>query len=71
MEPYADDDSELHVPRNLQCGHSACQDCYSRMLRPVVAKGGMKELTCPECRAVTEVKQGKASTLPKNFGMLR
>ena len=71
MEPYAEDGSERHVPRILQCGHSACQDCYARLLRPLVAEGDFKELLCPECRVVTEVRRGKASNLTKNFSLLR
>ena len=71
MEPYAEDDSGRHVPRILPCGHSACQDCYARLLRPIVAEGDFKELPCPECRVVTKVPRGKASNLTKNFGMLR
>ena len=71
MEPYAEDDSGKHVPRILQCGHSACHDCYARMLRPIVAKGDFKELECPECRVVTNVLRGKADNLQKNFALLR
>ena len=69
MEPYADD--EHHVPRILQCGHSACQGCLSLMLRTAKTEAHSKKLECPECRKVTVVKQGKASNLQKNFGMLR
>ena len=69
--PYADDDSELHVPRILQCGHCACQGCYAKMLRPVAADGDYKKLECPECRETTKVLRGKASNLQKNFALLR
>ena len=71
MEPYQEDESGKHVPRILHCGHAACHDCYARMLRPIVAKKGAKELPCPECRAVTAVPRGQASNLLKVFGMLR
>eukprot|EP01045_Picozoa_sp_COSAG04_P018530 COSAG04_NODE_1720_length_5811_cov_2.106793_8_plen_72_part_00 len=71
MEPYAEDASGRHVPRILQCGHSACQGCYARMLWPIVAKGDFKELECPECRVVTAVPRGKADNLQKNFALLR
>ena len=37
MEPYREDESGRHVPRIMQCGHSACHDCFARMLRPIVA----------------------------------
>ena len=44
MEPYADDETERHVPRTLPCGHTACQGCFTLMLRPVVAEGDFKKL---------------------------
>ena len=69
MEPYAE--AGPHVPRILPCGHSACHDCYARMLRPIVAKGDFKELECPECRKTTKVLRGKADNLQKNFALLR
>ena len=69
MEPYADD-YERHVPRILQCGHTACQGCLSLMLRTADAEAHSKKLPCPTCRVVTEVKQGKASNLLKVFSLL-
>ena len=71
MEPYTDGDSELHVPRTLPCGHTACQGCFTLMLRPVAADGDFKKLVCPDCRVVTEVLRGKASNLQKVFALLR
>ena len=68
MEPYADDSE--HVPRILQCGHTACQGCLSLMLRTAKTEAHSKKLECPECRKVTEVKQGKASNLLKVFSLL-
>ena len=41
------------------------------MLHTAKVEKHAKKLECPECREVTEVKQGKASSLQKNFGMLR
>ena len=71
MEPYADDEAERHVPRILTaCGHTACQGCFTLMLRPVAADGDYKKLECPECRAVTKVLRGKASNLQKVFALL-
>ena len=70
MEPYADD-YERRVPRILQCGHTACQGCLSLMLRTADAEEHSKKLPCPTCSKVTEVKQGKASNLLKNFSLLR
>ncbi len=71
MEPYAEDVPQRHVPRMLPCGHSACQHCFTLMLRPVAADGDFKRLECPSCRVVTEVLRGKPSNLPKNFALLR
>ena len=70
MEPYAEDASERHVPRILHCGHSACQGCLTLMLRTADAGQHAKKLSCPTCRKVTEVKQGKATNLPKVFSLL-
>ena len=61
------DESEQHVPRILQCGHTGC---FAQMLRPIVADGDLKKLECPMCREVTEVKRGKAGNLLKNFSLL-
>jgi len=71
MESYQEEESGKHVPRILPCGHTACQDCYARMLRPIVAEGDFKELECPECRVVTKVPRGQAEKLQKNFALLR
>ena len=71
MEPYAEDETERHVPRTLQCGHTACQGCFTLMLRPVAADGDFKKLECPECREVTKVLRGKPGNLQKNFALLR
>jgi len=71
MEPYADDDAERHVPRTLPCGHTACQGCFTLMLRPIAADGDYKKLECPSCRVVTAVLRGKASNLQKVFALLR
>ena len=72
MEPYADDETDRHVPRILTaCGHTACQGCFTLMLRRVAADGDFKKLECPECRKVTKVLRGKASNLQKVFALLR
>ena len=60
-----------YVPRTLPCGHTACQGCFAKMLRPVAADGDFKKLECPECRKTTKVLRGKASNLQKNFALLR
>lgn len=37
-------DEKIHLPLNLECGHSYCQDCVSRMITEFNLK------KCPECR---------------------
>ena len=69
MHPYAD--AGLHVPRILPCGHTGCQDCFARMLRPIVAENNAKPLMCPDCRVVTMVARGRADSLPPVFALLR
>ena len=71
MEPFLEEESGKHVPRILSCGHTACQGCFTLMLRPIAADGDFKKLECPECRVVTAVLRGKASNLQKNFALLR
>ena len=70
-QPFLEDESGTRVPRILSCGHTACQGCFTLMLRPIAADGGFKKLACPECRKTTEVPRGKASNLLKNFALLR
>ena len=41
------------------------------MLHTAKVEEHAKKLECPNCREVTEVKQGKASNLLKNFSLLR
>ena len=60
-----------HVPRILQCGHTACQGCLTLMLRTADAEAHSKKLECPECRKTTKVLRGKAGNLQKNFALLR
>ena len=69
MEPYAE--AGPHMPRILPCGHTGCQDCYARMLRPIVAENNAKPLSCPDCRVVTLVARGRADSLPPVFALLR
>ena len=71
FEAYRDDDSGQRVPRILQCGHCACQNCYAKMLAPVQPEGNVKPLPCPVCRVVTDVARGRADSLQKNFALLR
>ena len=73
FEVYRDDGDGSHVPRMLPCGHTGCHGCFALMLRPLQpsADRSGKPLVCPVCRVVTVVKDGQASSLPKNFSLLR
>ena len=56
------------VPRILVgCGHTFCECCMDKMLRPLPARGGRKVLGCPTCRKECNVPRGRAAELPINF----
>ena len=69
FEIYSDDGDGSHVPRMLPCGHTGCHGCFALMLRPAQPSKDRsgKPLECPVCRVETHVKDGQASSLPKNF----
>ena len=73
FEIYSDDGDGSHVPRMLPCGHTGCHGCFALMLRPAQpsADRSGKPLACPVCRVVTNIARGQASSLPKNFSLLR
>jgi hypothetical protein len=61
------------VPRFLiSGGHTFCHNCLTNMLTRVNANanGHGKPFGCPSCNTVTQVPQGKANTLPKNFAVM-
>ena len=73
LERYHEKDPDK-VPRIATgCGHTFCAGCIGTMLTTLLgdeANPGHKALTCPTCRAVTEVPKGQATRLPTNFALL-
>ena len=73
LERYDEKDQDK-IPRiATRCGHTFCGGCIGTMLTTLLgdaANPGHKALTCPTCRAVTEVPKGQASRLPTNFALL-
>ncbi|KAJ6755025.1 E3 UBIQUITIN-PROTEIN LIGASE KEG-LIKE [Salix purpurea] len=60
-----------HTPLLLQCGHSFCLNCLSRLLHSSSpSKPSQKSsLTCPKCRHVSPLGNSLLF-LPKNFSLL-
>ena len=73
FEHYKNDDSGKLVPRFLiKCGHTFCHNCVTNILTRVNANanGHGKPFKCSLCHEVTEVPEGKADNLPKNFALM-
>lgn len=70
-------DNENHVPRILNCGHTQCHACVVlglsgvpfEIIKAYTSTGihDTKAYTCPQCRKVTFVQNGSATSLTKNF----
>ena len=60
QEDYNDSD---RAPRNLSCGHSSCSHCLTNMS----VRGSV---SCPVCRAVTQLPSGGVQALTKNFQLM-
>ena len=69
FEPYSQ--AAGVVPRILiACGHTFCEGCLGRMLRPVPPVSNWKPLECPKCRTRCKVHGGRASALPTNYDIM-
>lgn len=60
------------VPRSslINCGHTVCHKCIPNMLTRVNANDHGKPCDCPSCREVTQVPEGKAEKLQKNYSLM-
>ena len=76
FESYGDGESGLHVPRLMDCGHTACHGCFAVLLRTALAftvpgdPTEHKSLECPLCKKMTYVRGGRAKDLTKNFSLM-
>jgi hypothetical protein len=76
LEPFnCDINSDINPPRVLPCGHTFCQSCLQLVLKSVqqvwAGAASYKTWTCAECRESTNVKDGEAFNIPKNFALLK
>ena len=76
LEPFnCDINSDINPPRVLPCGHTFCQSCLQLALKSVqqiwAGAASYKIWTCAECRDSTNVKDGEAFNIPKNFALLK
>lgn len=53
-------DADQKIPRNLNCGHTVCEECL------VIVYDKKKFLDCPTCRFKHD-PQIKPNTLTKNY----
>lgn len=62
-------DSEAHVPRILQCGHSLCEECL-RFLQLFDSEGNLSPNNplCPKCRA--PITLSRLDQVSKNFSLI-
>lgn len=62
-------DSEEHIPRILQCGHSLCEQCL-RLLKLFDSEGNLSvdNPLCPKCRA--PITLTRLDLVSKNFSLI-
>jgi hypothetical protein len=61
-------DETVRLPRNLPCGHHFCTACLASWIKRKAE--GKHTIACPLDGAESDVKNGDASTLATNFGLL-
>ncbi|XP_057717269.1 RING finger protein 223 [Corythoichthys intestinalis] len=68
-------DNVFKTPKKLECGHTFCLECLSRLMAisPTEQEGsdqGTTQLLCPFCRHSTTLPDGGPPSLPTNHDML-
>ncbi len=48
-----------------KCGHTFCKECLETIMNH-----SLKQISCPECKQVTEIAENPGKSLPKNRGLL-